>query len=170
VSLIDSLSNLQGTRQLLKCGQCGASVTAEEKYKKLISGKFKRHVYYHCTRSVDYDCDQPYITEDDLVKQLLAKINEIEFDQKAVDEKMKQEIERYHRLRSDVLHQEMFEKQMEVMDYPIIKEKSPEERIRGYVIHVLKTGFSEENQGILEFFKTRFILKDKQIFNVGHTN
>jgi len=170
VSLIDSLSNLQGTRQLLKCGQCGASVTAEEKYKKLISGKFKRHVYYHCTRSVDYDCDQPYITEDDLVKQLLAKINEIEFDQKAVDEKMKQEIERYHRLRSDVLHQEMFEKQMEVMDYPIIKEKSPEERIRGYVIHVLKTGFSEENQGILAFFKTRFILKDKQIFNVGHTN
>ena len=151
-------------KMLLKCGQCGASITAEEKYKKLISGKFKRHVYYHCTRSLDYDCDEPYITEDDLVRQLLAKINEIEFDQKAVDEKMKQEIERYHRLRSDVLHQEMFEQQLEVMDYPIMKEKSPEQRIKEYVIHVLKTGFSEEKQEILAFFKTRFILKDKQIF------
>jgi len=152
-------------KMLLKCGQCGASITAEEKYKKLISGKFKRHVYYHCTRSVDYDCDQPYITEDDLVRQLLAKINEIEFDQKAVDEKMKQEIERYHRLRSDVLHQEILERQLETFDYPIIKEKSDEERIRDYVIHVLKTGFSEEKQEILAFFKTRFTLKDKQIFN-----
>lgn len=151
-------------KMLLKCGQCGASVTAEEKYKKLINGKFKRHVYYHCTRSVDYDCEQPYIAEDDLVRQLLAKINEIEFDQKTIDEKMKQEIERYHRLRSDVLHQEMFEQQMEVLDYPIIKEKSPEERIRDYVIHVLKTGFSEEKQEILALFKTRYILKDKQIY------
>lgn len=152
-------------KMLLKCGQCGASVTAEEKYKKLINGKFKRHVYYHCTRSVDYDCEQPYIPEDDLVKQILAKINEIEFDEKAIDEKMKQEIERYHRLRSVVLHQEMFEQQMEVLDYPIIKEKSPEERIRDYVIHVLKTGYSEEKQEILALFKTRFILKDKQIIN-----
>ena len=59
----------------------------------------------------------------------------------------------------------MFEQQLEVMDYPIIKEKSPEERIRDYVIRVLKTGFSEEKQEILALFKTRFILKDKQIFH-----
>ncbi len=150
-------------KMLLKCGQCGASITAEEKFKKLINGKFKRHVYYHCTRSVDYDCDQPYITEDDLVRQLLAKINDIEFDQKAIDEKMKQEIERYHRLRSDVLHQEIFEQQLEAFDYPIIKEKSPEDRIRDYIIHVLKTGFSEEKQEILTLFKTRFILMDKEL-------
>lgn len=149
---------------LFRCGQCGGSITAEDKYKKLISGKFRRHVYYHCARSVDYDCDQPYITEDDLVRQLLAKINEIEFDKNAVDEKLKQEIERYHRLRSDVLHQEILDRQLENFDYPIIKKKSDDERIKDYVIHILKTGFSEEKLEILSLFKTKFILKDKQIF------
>lgn len=58
----------------------------------------------------------------------------------------------------------MFEQRLEAMDYPIMKEKSPEQRIREYVVHVLKTEFSEEKQEILAFFKTSFILKDKQIF------
>lgn len=149
---------------LFKCGQCGGGITAEDKYKALINGKTRRHVYYHCARSVNYDCDQPYITEDDLVRQLLAKIDEIEFDQKAIDDKLKQEVERYHRLRSDVLHQEVFDQQLKAFDYPIMKEKSDEERIRDYVVHILKTGFSEEKFEILSLFKTRFILKDKQIF------
>jgi len=155
---------------LFKCGQCGGGITAEEKYKKLLNGNFKKYIYYHCARAVDYDCDQPYITEDDLVRQLLAKIGEIEFDQNAIDKKMKDEIERYHRLRADVLHQEMFEQQLEVMDYPIIKEKSDEERIKDYMVHVFKTGFSEEKLEILSLFKTKFTLKDKQIFKVKKIN
>jgi len=83
---------------------------------------------------------------------------------------MKDEIERYHRLRADVLHQEMFEQQLEVMDYPIIKEKSDEERVKDYVVHVFKTGFSEEKLEILSLFKTKFTLKDKQIFKVKEIN
>lgn len=149
---------------LFKCGDCGGGITAEEKYKKLTNGKITRYVYYHCGRSVNYDCEQPYITEDDLVRQLLSKINEIEFNQSAINKKLKEEVERYHRLRADVLHQEMFEKQLEAFDYPIIEEKSDKERLKDYIIHVLETGFSEEKQELLTLFKTRFILKDKQIF------
>ncbi len=37
-------------RGLLKCGHCGAEITAEEKFKKLKSGEFNRHVYYRCTK------------------------------------------------------------------------------------------------------------------------
>ncbi len=151
---------------LFKCGQCGGGITAEEKYKNLTNGKVNRYVYYHCGRSVNYDCTQPYITEDDLINQLLSKIDEIEFDQDAINKKIREEIEHYHRLREDVLHQEMFTQQFEIMDYPIIKEKSDKERMKDYIVHVLKTGFSEEKQEILSLFKTKFVIKDKQIFKV----
>ncbi len=151
-------------KSLFTCGQCGGGVTAEEKYKKLLNGKVKRYVYYHCARSVDYDCDQPYITEEDLVKQILAKIDEIEFDQEGVSKKLKNEIAHYHRLRADVLHQEILDRQLKTFDYPLIEEKSDNEKLKDYIVHVLKTGFSEERQDIINLFKTKFILKDKQIF------
>jgi len=46
----------------------------------------------------------------------------------------------------------------------LIEEKSDKERMKDYIVHVLKTGFSEEKQDMINLFKTKFILKDKQIF------
>ena len=62
-------------RGLLKCGYCGADVTAEEKFKKLKSGEFNRHVYYRCTK-VDRNCPEKYINETDLRELLLRFIEE----------------------------------------------------------------------------------------------
>ena len=63
-------------RGLLKCGSCGAEITAEEKFKKLKSGEFSRHVYYHCTKKVDRNCPEKYINETDLRELLLKFIEE----------------------------------------------------------------------------------------------
>lgn len=67
-----------------------------------------KYVYYHCTRSVNYDCDEPYITEEDLIIQLLGHINagNVKIDKSKTAKKLKAEIERFHRQRSEVLHQE----------------------------------------------------------------
>lgn len=59
---------------LIKCGECGLSVTAEER-----TNRFGSHyTYYHCTRRRrDYDCPQPSITLADLEKQIREFLKEV---------------------------------------------------------------------------------------------
>jgi len=149
-------------RQLCKCASCGASITAEEKYKKLKYGRFKKYVYYHCTRSIDYDCDEPYITEDDLVQQLIAQIDDIKIDEKYLTDQMKKEIERFHLLRGEVLHQEFLSGNLNQFDYPQ-KEPLNRDMAKNYLLHVLKAGSAEERVKILSAIKTKFILHNKQL-------
>src|SRR3990167_8705221 len=52
-------------RGLLKCGECGCAITAEDKTKK--SGR--HYVYYRCTKKKDA-CSQPYIREEILASQI----------------------------------------------------------------------------------------------------
>jgi len=64
---------------IIRCGQCGAMVTAEEKFKLIKStGLRKRYVYYHCSHRKDPTCRQRSITEMELMKQVdtfLARIS-----------------------------------------------------------------------------------------------
>jgi len=72
----------------------------QEKIRKLKHGGYAKHTYYHCGRSLNYECDEPYITEDDLVKQLIANIDKIKFNHTGVTRKIQEDIERYHRLKT----------------------------------------------------------------------
>ena len=137
-------------------------MTAEEKYKKLKYGGFTKHVYYHCSRSIDYECDEPYITEEDLIQQLIGHINNIKINEKLITTRLKTEIDRFHALRSQVLHQEYLEGNLNQFDYP---EKDPvdSDMARAYLLHLLKAGTSEERQLILSAIKTKFILTYKEL-------
>lgn len=57
---------------VIKCASCGSSIVGEEKFKKLKNGEKNRHVYYHCSRKVNYDCPEKYVTESLLVDQLVG--------------------------------------------------------------------------------------------------
>lgn len=57
----------------------------EEKFKKRADGGMNRHVYYHCSRQVDYSCPEPYLREDKLVEELLLRVNEITPDNQNVE-------------------------------------------------------------------------------------
>lgn len=61
-------------KAILVCGRCGSSITAEEKFKLLKDGTYKRHVYYSCAKGKNRGCSQPYINEADLTHQLLQYI------------------------------------------------------------------------------------------------
>jgi hypothetical protein len=54
----------------IRCGDCGAMVTAEQKIKHQQNGKTHRFVYYHCTRRKDPNCPQMPIEEKELEKQI----------------------------------------------------------------------------------------------------
>jgi len=149
-------------RGLCKCGSCGEWITAEEKYKKSKYGRVKKYVYYHCGRHIDYDCDEPYITEEDLIQQLVAHIDEIKLDEKELTNQLKNEIERFHSLRVEVLHQEFLAGNLNQFDYP---QKVPLDRdtAKEYLLHVLKAGSAEDRIQIMSAIKTKFILHNKQL-------
>ena len=54
---------------LLRCGECGMGITAEEKFKHQKNGNVHRYVYYRCTKKKG-SCSQSYIREKPLVEQL----------------------------------------------------------------------------------------------------
>lgn len=61
---------------IFKCAGCGSDITAEEKFKPIKDGTLRRHVYYHCTRTVNYNCPEKYLSEEVLSEKLLAYIRE----------------------------------------------------------------------------------------------
>lgn len=55
---------------MIRCGECGCSITAENRVKR---NKIKTHyyIYYHCTKKKrEFKCSQPYIQEKELQKQI----------------------------------------------------------------------------------------------------
>ena len=63
---------------LIHCGQCGAAVTAEEKFKLIKStGKRRRYVYYHCTHKLGTPCQQKPISEAELRRQIDAYLSRL---------------------------------------------------------------------------------------------
>ena len=63
---------------LMKCGECGASITAEQKIKKQKNGNIHSYIYYHCTKRVDPSCLQGSIEEGELKKQIINEIRRLE--------------------------------------------------------------------------------------------
>jgi DNA invertase Pin-like site-specific DNA recombinase len=51
---------------LMKCGNCGAMITAEEKIKRQKNGNIHHYVYYHCTKRIDKSCPEKMIELKDL--------------------------------------------------------------------------------------------------------
>src|SRR5579859_6833872 len=59
---------------IIRCGECGFSVTAEEKTNRY----GYRYTYYHCSkRRLDRHCAQPYVSLQDLERQILEFFGEV---------------------------------------------------------------------------------------------
>ena len=56
-------------------------------------------MYYHCGRSINYECDEPYITEEEMIRQLTAHIDDIQVNLKLASKKLLEDIEKFHTLR-----------------------------------------------------------------------
>ena len=66
---------------LIKCGECGASITAEHKTNHRYGCKY---VYYHCTKR-KHKCTQKYIQEPELTDQIVSFIDSLSIDKDVLD-------------------------------------------------------------------------------------
>lgn len=62
----------------IKCGECTAAITAEEKMKKLAKGGVAHYTYYHCTKHKNPNCSQRSIEEAELEKQIAKELATLE--------------------------------------------------------------------------------------------
>jgi len=63
---------------MIRCGECGAMITCEEKIKRQKNGNVHRYIYYHCTKRKDPKCSQKCVEEKELEKQILDILERIE--------------------------------------------------------------------------------------------
>jgi len=63
---------------LIRCGECGASITAEKKEKHQKNGNVHHYTYYRCTKRIKRDCSQKPIREEDLEQQIASVLEQIE--------------------------------------------------------------------------------------------
>ncbi|MFA4942777.1 MAG: recombinase family protein [Patescibacteria group bacterium] len=70
---------------MIKCGECGCSITAEQKRKKLKgTGQFKIFGYYHCSHKRNTDkfrCSQKSIEINNLENQITEKLLQFKIDE-----------------------------------------------------------------------------------------
>lgn len=63
---------------MMRCGECGAMITAETKIKKQKNGNVHSYIYYHCTKRKYPNCSQGCIEEETLKKQIVKEIENLE--------------------------------------------------------------------------------------------
>ncbi|MFH0912240.1 MAG: recombinase family protein [Patescibacteria group bacterium] len=63
---------------LIRCGECGAMITAEDKVKHQKNGNTHEYTYYHCTKRKNTPCHQSCIRKEELEQQILEMLSRIE--------------------------------------------------------------------------------------------
>ena len=121
---------------LMRCGECNAMITCEEKVKRQKNGNAHRYTYYHCTKRVDPSCTQGSIEEKDLSKQILEALKGIKIPKEFHDwglKWVKRENKKEAEFTSTVLtnqqkaYKACLEEISELIDMRAAKEITPEE-------------------------------------------
>jgi len=137
--------------RLFTCGSCGSGITAEEKTKRQKNGNVHRYVYYHCSYGKDRNCKEKAIREEELLKQLVEMVDEVDLDEIGIRKKIEVEVERFQSFNSKVLGREE--------DPPAIKEVN----VRRYMRYLLERGSTEEGRELLESISTMVEIRNRKI-------
>ena len=62
---------------LIRCGECGASITAEEKFKRQKNGNFHHYTYYRCTKRINPKCSQMPVRKEILEAEIMKVLENI---------------------------------------------------------------------------------------------
>ncbi len=136
--------------RIMKCGLCGSGITADEKYKKLKSGKVNTHIYYGCTKVRDKNCKCGYINENDLIKQLQKLVDEIDLDELNIKKQVKADLLRYKKFQRSLLGKTT---NVHVDDIDI----------RNYTKFILRDESINEKRELLSCFNSQILLSQKSI-------
>src|SRR5665213_2880069 len=128
--------------KLMVCGQCGSGISAEDKYKPLKDGTNAHYIYYGCGRSKDHHCKGKYLREEELIEQLIAVLDQVDFSEAGMRRKFEEELKRFNKFQRGVLG---------------LANKSEAHKdidLRTYAKYTLKEGSNEEKRELMGCFKS----------------
>jgi hypothetical protein len=146
-----------GFVKMFKCRSCNYGLAADEKIKRLKDGTIRRYVYYGCNKKWITDCKEPYIREEDLLKQLCKIIDKVDIDKLTAVDRIKQEVERLKSMVSSLGGHVATEKIAEIM---------PTIDVYACAKYILKTGTLEEKRGLLLSVRSTITLGSGQLIVV----
>jgi DNA invertase Pin-like site-specific DNA recombinase len=135
---------------LMLCGYCGSGITAQSKDKNLKDGSVRSYIYYNCTHNKDHFCKNPFIREEELIKQIDEIFDKIDIDELGTRHIIEREVARYNKIRAKLLGAKENDKALDV-------------DVRNYAKYMLKEGTMIEKRELLGCLKNRIVLKDKKI-------
>lgn len=154
-------------KKICICGSCGGSVTAEIKYRRTKANVVNSHIYYHCNRIKKYDCPEPYITEQELIKQLIGYLPKIKLNTSYLMQEFEVEVKRLQHLKASVLDE--YIPKVELTPHntgehkSIHHDESKTKMLKEYLLHVLQYGTPEERIKITKGINSKFILSNRQL-------
>ena len=63
---------------MIRCGECGSAITAEEKIKRQKNGNVHFYTFYRCTKRKRPDCSQKYLRIEEMEAQIMDILERIE--------------------------------------------------------------------------------------------
>lgn len=134
-------------RGLVRCADCGTQILGEVKFKATKAGGKNRHVYYHCSRKVDYYCTQPYIREADLTDQIITVIKKLDYDELTIWPKLRYKLNEYMLMTNELTEQ----------------ERSEAEIFYAYTTYLLRLGDNKEKADFLRALELPLLLDHKKV-------
>jgi len=138
--------------KMLKCGNCGSGITAQEKFKKYKNGTIKKYIYYHCTKSRNLDCHEPYVREEVVVEGLSEALTSVTINQIKTKNGLSLELQRYQRISSVVMGQNGDN-----------QSESPKFNPKSFVKYIFNEGSRDEKRALVECLDKTIYLKDGRI-------
>jgi hypothetical protein len=141
--------------KIIKCGNCGSNVTAEERH-KILKGTKQMATYrqYMCNKSKDRQCREPIIIEEQLMKELYKVMDIVAIDEIGMQELMNAELEKWYKVKA-------FANGVPYVD------RTPEKKewdTREYAKIYFDEGTIEEKREILKRLTGKLLLKNKRIY------
>ena len=139
---------------LLKCANCKASIVGEDRYRQRLVGEPRYHIYYHCSRQVDHDCKEPYVSEEKLAKSLLKLINFMYIAHRhelILTDKIQEGLEEFKNMREAIFLQQDINPNSRVWD------------IRDYARYVLTNKNTEEKRELFNLFDFPLFIQNRNV-------
>jgi site-specific DNA recombinase len=135
---------------LFKCGNCGENIIGEERFRKRKMNSPKRHVYYHCARQMG-QCKEPYIDEENLMKQIIRYINFMNIchpDKLKLTEKLKDSVNTYQIVREEILCEQNISSESKSLD------------VVNFTRHIFRNGTVQEKRDLIKALGRQLYIKD----------
>ncbi|HUD06246.1 MAG TPA: zinc ribbon domain-containing protein, partial [Candidatus Saccharimonadales bacterium] len=139
-------------RRFLTCASCGSQIVGEEKFKQRVDGGENRHVYYHCSRQVNYNCTEPYVKEERIIEELLGKVDKLSLDAKSVEPGLLDAIDKFTAI-------------VRTTD----KKLNATQAFHSYAKYILKSGTNFELTRLIRNISCKLAIHERSIVELGST-